>query len=173
MTRIEKILFPTDLTAYSLTDLEYAVQMSKLYNSRLYILYILDTDAYENVPASVPEMNDLHISLEENGRIAMNRYIRENIKDNSNIIQTIIFGKPDEVILEFVESENIDLIIMEALSLHPAGSSFSANIIEKVFAGAQVPILQTNKPGPDLGMKLQSIADRNFHLNTFGMSFFN
>ncbi len=173
MIKIEKILFPTDLTSYSLTGLEYAVSMSKLYNARLIILYVIDMEAYESIPAAIPEMNELQLSLEENGRIEMNRYIRENIKDNLNISQVVMFGCTDEVIAGYAESEKVDLIVMEETNLHSNLTASNASTIEMVLKKTNIPVIKINSRSAETNLQFQSLADKNYMLNTFGNSFLN
>ncbi len=173
MIKINKILFPSDLTTYSLAGLEYAVTMSKLYNARLYILHILDTTSYDEILGSTPEIDELYHSLEENKRIEMNRYIRENLKDNTKVIQALRFGKLDEEIINYAEQENFDLIIMEESGLHSKASSNGSGIIEKVLMGTSIPVLKANASGVKMETQIQSYADRNYQLNTFGRSLFN
>ncbi len=147
--------------------------MSKLYNARLYILYILNLEAYESLPSSVPEMNELQLSMEENGRVEMNRYIRENVKDNLNIVQVIMFGRADEIIIKFAEKKKADLIIMEETRLLSNSISSMPDTIEKVLTGTNIPVLKINSPVRDTELQFQSLADKKYWLNTFGRSLFN
>ena len=173
MIKIDKILFPSDLTVYSVAGLDYALTMSKMYDAKLYILHILDTTAFEDITGNIPEMDELYLSLEANKRFEMNRYIRENLKNNSNVFQTLRFGKVDEEIIKFAEQENVNLIIMEENGVHSKTGLYITGIIEKVLTGTDIPVLKTRGPGVETEMQFQSNADRNYQLNTFGMALFN
>lgn len=173
MIKINKILFPSDLSAYSTAGLEYAITISKLYDAKLYILHILDTGGLEEEAGRIPEMDELYLSLEENKRIEMNKYLRENLKDNSKVFQTLRFGKVSEEIIKFAEQENIDLIIMEEAEVHSHINRGSAGIIEKVLTGTNISVLKINSFNQDSNSQAVSLADRNFQLNTFGRALFN
>ncbi len=173
MVKIDKILFPSDLTGYSTAGLEFALTMSKLYDARLYVLHIHDTTLYDEINGRTPEMDELYLSLEENKRIEMNRYIRENLKDNTKVIQTLRFGRVDEEIIKYAEQGNFDLIIMEESGSYSKAVNQGAGVIEKVLTGTNIPVLKTYNHGVIGETKIQSFADRNYQLNTFGRSLFN
>ncbi len=145
MKKIEKILFPSDLTSHSLSALEYAVTFSKLYNAKLYILHVFDNSPYENLAYESYETDKLFFGLEENARIEMNRYIREKLGFNQNIVQVLKCGSVKEEIIKFTEKEKIDLVVLAA-----DGKSSSLNfghdvMTEKVLDRTNVPVVTINQ----------------------------
>jgi|GEM_PF-2998747 len=173
MIKIDKILFPSDLTAYSTAGLEYALTLSRLYDAKLYILHILDTSMFEEITGNIPETDEMYLSLEENKRIEMNKYIRENLKENSKVFQALKFGKVSDEIIKFAEDENIDLIIMEETGLRSKESSAFMGTVEKVITGTNISVLNINGLSTETKPHYSSLADSKLQLNTFGRALFN
>ena len=173
MIKIDKILFPSDLTAYSTAGLEYALTLSRLYDAKLYILHILDTSMFEEITGNIPEKDELYQSLEENKRIEMNKYIRENLKENSKVFQALKFGKVSDEIIKFAEDENIDLIIMEENGLRLKESLSYIGTFEKVITGTNISVLKINGLSTEINTQYKNFADSKLQLNTFGRALFN
>ena len=169
MQKIDKILFLSDLTTYSLPSLDYALTISKLYNAKLYILHVLDNSPFENISRESHEMEELFLSEEENARIEMNRYIREKLSYYQNIIQVIKCGNIKEETKKFAEKEKINFIIFEIngeVGVFDLGRIIEKNSIQKNNFAANINRSKQafeNRP----------IIDTGHQYNNFNKTFFN
>lgn len=173
MQKIEKILFPSDLTSYSLPALEYALTFSKLYDAKLFILHIFNNSPYENLSRESSEMNELYSSVEENARIEMNRYIREKLGYNKNIIQALRCGNIQEEIIKFAEKEKINLIILEEYGKPAVFSLNQKDFTEKTFTKTSTPVLKMNETEKNIGRPLIKVNEDDYQFNTLNRTFFN
>lgn len=169
MQKIDKILFLSDLTTYSLPALDYALTISKLYNAKLYILHVIDNSPFEVIPRESHEMDELFLSEEENARVEMNRYIREKLGYYQNIIQVIKCGNVEEEIKKFAEKENINFIISE--QFNEIGIFELEKINAKKSLSHNNSVLNVNRSKHAFDNR--AVVDVDYQYNNFKRTFFN
>lgn len=138
----KKILCPIDFSDYSYDALEYAKDIAKSYNSKLYVLHII----YE--PADFTGFYVPHISfdkirseIESGAKKIMTEVKEEKLKDISGAETMIIFGVPSDEIVRFAKDKEIDLIVIGSQGKKGIEKMVFGSTAEKVVRKATCPVL--------------------------------
>jgi nucleotide-binding universal stress UspA family protein len=111
--KIESILFPTEFSEGSSYALEYAVDLAKRYNAKLYLLHVI-YDIAKGAGWYVPHisMDELYKDIEKGVKKELDRFGNEELRGLKNVVRTVVIGVPHDEITEFVKKNKIDLIVM-------------------------------------------------------------
>jgi len=107
----ERILYPTDLSKASKKITPYVIEMAKKFNSEVHIMFVAHVRHYY----SYIEMETGFIDDFENEIVQRSEKQLEILSkdfEGVNVKITVLRGHPSQEILHYVDSENIDLIIM-------------------------------------------------------------
>ncbi len=142
MIRIKKILVTTDLSAASLSALEYAAWIEKKEKASVTLLYCVDnlpTVAYHTVDLTFDKFREEILSTE-----------RERMKVFSDPVKKI-FSKPIEVIViegnaaqtiaEYAKSNAVDIIVMSTHGRTGLQHVVLGSVSERVVRTAHCPVL--------------------------------
>ena len=143
--KIEKILFPSELREYSLKILPYVISMSEKFNSKIYLLHVIE-DFSKWGGFYIP-----HISLDvyqkeamEAAEKLMDRACREQMQGCPDFQRIILSGDPASEILKTIESEAIDLVVMGTHGYKGLEHAIFGSVAEKVVKHSAVPVLTIN-----------------------------
>ncbi|RJX35335.1 MAG: universal stress protein [Desulfarculus sp.] len=146
--QINKILWPTDLSAAATAALPYVTDLSQKYGAQVLLLYVADDmrrydhiygDAGKHL-AGLQEME-----CQRAGEL-LQRVCREKLGGCPAFIHHVVKGDPATEILKLASAEKADLIVMASHS-HPADSGeykFFGSVTEKVVKNSATPVLVVN-----------------------------
>jgi nucleotide-binding universal stress UspA family protein len=145
MVKIDKILFPSELSEYSLKILPYVLSMSEKYNSTIYLLHVID-DISKWGGFYLP-----HISLDLYQKEAMeaaekliDKVCDQQMKGCPNFERRILSGDPAVEILKTIDSEAIDLVVMGTHGYKGLEHAIFGSVARKVVKSSPVPVLTIN-----------------------------
>ena len=145
MLKIEKILFPSELTEYSLKILPYVISMSEKYSSEIHLLHVVQ-DISEWGGFYIP-----HISFDlyqkeaiEAAEKLMDKVCRQQMQGCPNFQRIILSGDPAAEILKTIDSEAIDLVVMGTHGYKGLEHTIFGSVAEKVVKNSAVPVLTIN-----------------------------
>jgi nucleotide-binding universal stress UspA family protein len=143
---INNIMVPIDFSEYSKAALKYATQFAKQFNSKIFLIYVVEPMIY---PAdfsmgqvAIPSSD---IDLTSRAEEELNRLASEI---NSGLtVETIIkTGKPFVEINETAGEKNIDLIIIATHGHTGVEHLLFGSTAEKVVRKAPCPVLTLREP---------------------------
>ncbi len=110
---IKGILFPTDFSEGSSQALQYAVDLTKKYGAKLYVVHVI----YDIAKATgwyVPHVSvdQMYKDIQEGAKKELEKFGVEELGEVKNIERTVLTGVPHEEIMNFAKKNKIDLIIM-------------------------------------------------------------
>ena len=147
MQGFKKILYPIALTSVSPVVAPYVVTMAKQFDAEVHLLHVLRRfDWFVDTYVSDPQEPDFkRIASDFESRVLMqaeqklDAFIKRHFKDIRIGKAEVISGTNYKQIIQYVESENIDLIIMgTGTTLQKV--MFGA-VAEKVSRLASVPVM--------------------------------
>jgi nucleotide-binding universal stress UspA family protein len=145
MLKIDKILFPSELREYSLKILPYVISMSEKFNSKIYLLHVIE-DFSKWGGFYIP-----HISLDvyqkeamEAAEKLMDRVCRDQMQGCPDFQRIILSGNPASEILKTIDSEAIDLVVMGTHGYKGLEHAIFGSVAEKVVKNSAVPVLTIN-----------------------------
>lgn len=143
----EKILIPTDGSECSFKASEHAALIASQNNAEIIILNVLEIHSLAGLPVEefARKVNEFFKS--ESGKILektsnkIKDYIDNKKLNEVKITTKTIEGSPADMIVQFVEQENIDLIVMGASGKHGVERFLLGSVTEKVVRHAPCPVL--------------------------------
>ena len=147
MEGFKKILYPIALTNISPSIAPYVVIMARQFDAELHLLHVLRrfdwvVDTY--IPES-PEPDFRRIASDFESRITaqarqkLDRFAKNHFKDVHIAKAEVVTGSAYEKIIEYVESEKIDLIIMGTGT--KLQKVMFGSVAEKVSRLSRVPVM--------------------------------
>lgn len=110
----DRILLATDGTVASENAEAHAIDLAKEHDAVLHALYVVDEDVYEAYSGDeyVDEAEGPEHGLEEHGREALDEIRAAAEVADVDVVDTIKHGDPAEVVVEYADEEDVDLIIL-------------------------------------------------------------
>ena len=147
MKGFQKILYPIALTSVSPTVAPYVVMMAKQFDAEVHLLHVLrrfdwfvDTYVYEPPSPDFKRIaSDFESQVKTQAKQKLDAFIKRHFKDIRIGKANVVSGTNYKEILQYVESESIDLIIMgSGTTLQKV--MFGA-VAEKVSRLSSVPVM--------------------------------
>ena len=145
MLKIEKILFPSELSEYSSKILPYVLSISEKYSSEIHLLHVVE-DFSKWGGFYIP-----HISLDlyqkeaiEAAEKLMDKVCRQQMQGCPNFQRIILSGDPAAEILKTIDSEAIDLVVMGTHGYKGLEHAIFGSVAEKVVKKSPVPVMVVN-----------------------------
>ena len=130
------ILIPTDLGDQSERALEITKQLVGTAGSKVTLLHVIET-----IPATtVDEFKDFYAELEKRSADKLGSLAAR--LDGIETIQEVVYGKPAAKVVEFAETQAVDLIVLASHRFDPAepGPGW-ATLSHKIGILAPCPVL--------------------------------
>ncbi len=130
---IEKILVPTDGSDHARKAIEVACDIALKYSATIYLLHVVSLPAISH-EGVFPALEGMLRLLEEDGKKIIKEAERETNKLGVKDIQsTVIQGDPASKIIEFAQTEGIDMIVIGSRGLTGMKGVLLGSISHKVF----------------------------------------
>ncbi len=145
--KVEKILFPTDFSEGSFHALPYAVDLSKHYNAKLYILHII-YDIFKATDLHIPHVSadELYKEMSAWAQKEVESCCVEETRGLSNVEKVVLTGVPYEEIIRFAAKEKIDLIVMGTYGRVGLDRFIFGSTAERVVRRAPCPVMTVRMP---------------------------
>jgi len=135
--KIEKVLFPTDLSETSYSSIDLAIDIAEGFDAELHLLHIID------IYSASPETTEAFLHPEEDSLLEDKLKdkmpsIPSNISIKKHILRGFDIAKE---INDFVFRNNIDLIVMSTHGRSGITKAILGSVTEKVVQTSFVPVL--------------------------------
>lgn len=156
MTKIKKILAPTDLSALSRDGVRHALEMAERDGAEVIVYNVVGL--YEAIPyygpedGYVPDDVPTVAQFAEEHRMRLAKFVAENFAGAAKIHLEVAFGVPYQKIVEKAAAENADLIVMSTHGRTGLMHALIGSVAEKVVRLAACPVLTVRpkkEPGVD------------------------
>jgi nucleotide-binding universal stress UspA family protein len=142
---IKNILFPTDFSRCAVQALEHALFLAKYCRARLHIIHVivLHQDDPHNPAYHFPDLKELHKKLGDMARESMGSNLRaskENNEEISIITKELRGFTAADVILQYADAEDIDLIVMGTHGRRGLDYLFLGSVAREVVREASCPV---------------------------------
>ena len=143
----DRILIPTDGSEASERAAPYAVRLAETFDAKLYVMYVIDTEAVSQALGSEQvdrieagqfgEMTELH----EEAAGAIDRMRDYGAESDVEIEPVIDAGIPHEVITNFADEEDVDCILMTSQGRGGVKRMLLGSVTERVTRSTEVPVM--------------------------------
>ncbi|AFK21055.1 universal stress protein (plasmid) [Haloferax mediterranei ATCC 33500] len=136
----DDILIPVDGSDGSERGVEYGLDIARKYKATVHTLYVIDRRTYGDTPAlSSDEL--FFEQIEDHGEEAL-QVVEEKAEDlGLDVVSVCKRGIPHEVILEYTEDEDIDLIVMGRHGHSEFQVPHIGSCTDRVIRLAKIPVL--------------------------------
>jgi nucleotide-binding universal stress UspA family protein len=143
-----RILLPTDGSPGTERAVDHALDLAERYDAALHVLYVVDTNA---LPLDA-RAEHVFEYLTEEGLLAEEQIVeRAEDRGVETVVSGVREGSPHEVILEYVEDNDIDLVVMGTHGRRGLDRYLLGSVTERVVRTADVPVLTVRTSGPPEG----------------------
>lgn len=153
MLSIDRILFPTDFSESSRQALPHAVALAETHDAELHLLHasVLHASDPANPSHHFPEVESLSAQLEERADARMRKIVEEHAPEPLTVVREQRRGiSAPPVILEYVEEEDVDLVVMGTHGRRGLRHLMLGSVTEEVVRRAPCPVLtarEQEEPG--------------------------
>jgi len=145
MVDIKKILFPCDLTENSSRILPYVTSLSERYNATIYLLHVVeDFSRWTNFYIPHTPVKEMQDQAFKNAERRIERVCEESLEGCVYFIRVIQAGEPAAEILKFIDSEEIDLVVMGTHGRKGLDHAFFGSVAENVVKKSPAPVMVVN-----------------------------
>ncbi len=145
MKVIKSILVPTDFSDLSLAAMEYAKSFSIIFNTRIYLIHVVNDVSPVSVPMVDVNSETALKDAAEKANKELNEFMVKKFPHDNNIAFVVRRGEVYKEIIKYAEEEQIDLIVMTTHGRTGLSRVLMGSIAEKVVRHSSVPVL-TVKP---------------------------
>jgi nucleotide-binding universal stress UspA family protein len=143
MIKIEKILFPCDLTENAKKILPYVLAMSEKFDARIYLLFVVeDLPLFHPIPYVSIGWNQEEIMKDAEN--AVNLFCKQQLHSCPTFEKLLLSGDPAPAILKTIASKNIDLVVMGSHGRKGLDETIFGSVAENVLKKSPVPVLTVN-----------------------------
>jgi len=151
MSRISKILYPTDFSEHSRTALSLAVDLAQRYGAELHCLHAVDIEhEFFMEGGYVVPLRTEPIDGKQLRRVAqrhMQEFVSQHLSDlDGSVRPVVVLGKPFEQIIRHARQEGIDLIVIGTHGHSALASMLLGSVAEKVIRKAPCAVLSVRPP---------------------------
>lgn len=138
----KNILVPTDFSDGSENALEHAIDIAKSMGATIHLVNVIQPVVYPTgIEIAHESLLNLEKDLEDNARRQLERIEQRLDNDKINYSCSILTGRADEQIIEYANSENIDLIVIATHGSSGFEHFLFGSTTEKVIRKTKCPIL--------------------------------
>jgi nucleotide-binding universal stress UspA family protein len=133
----DRILVPTDGSEETRGAVEHAVELATAYEAVFHTLYVVDTNV--GADTSIPGALD---ALEQAGEAAIDEVISQaEARGVETIEAAVAQGAPHRAILDYVEENDVDLVVMGTHGRTGLDRYLLGSVTEKVVRLSDVPVM--------------------------------
>jgi nucleotide-binding universal stress UspA family protein len=136
----QRIVLATDGSEYSANIAKYAIELAKISEAKIYIIYVVDTGVFTSIPMDVAWTN-MYELLKSEGDEATGKVESEAIAANIEVESFTVEGHPAEEIIKLAEDKSADIIIMGTLGKSGLDRFLLGSVAEKVSRTSKIPVM--------------------------------
>ena len=147
---VKKLLRPADLSGNAEKALGYVTSMTKKYQTEVHLLYVIEDVAHQE--SWYGEFGRTHIDKiqeweKQEAKKRLDQICDKYLKRAPLYIKHIAIGNPVKEILDFIEKEQMHMVVM---ATHGQGGHFPfGSVAEKVVKNSRVPVVTIPMSGQE------------------------
>ena len=151
MKPFKKILFPVDLSDVSPKIAPWVIMVAEKFEAQICLLFVTRTFEHLNTlynfpnPYSTPVViNDFVSGVIKGAEAKMEKFAKTDLTECSHCKTKVASGDPAHEILDYITSEDIDLVIMGTHGRKGLDRVFFGSVADRVVKMSTVPVLTIN-----------------------------
>jgi nucleotide-binding universal stress UspA family protein len=145
MDKVNKVLFPVDLSEVSPKIVPQVQMMVGQFNAQIHLVYVAETLEYSaGVYGPVVGGRDFEEDLVKSAEKGLEDFERQHFSGYSNTVRAVLRGDPAEELLNYIEAHKIDMVIMGTHGRKGLDKIIFGSVADHVVKNASVPVLTVN-----------------------------
>ncbi|NUB91217.1 universal stress protein [Haloterrigena sp. SYSU A121-1] len=143
----ERILVPTDGSETAEVAVEHALELAERYDAVVHTLYVVDTDSMSLTlgaeqldrieQGKFGEMDEVRERAER-----ATDYVADRARERGlEVVEHVSAGKPHSLIAEYVEDNDIDLVVMGSHGRSGIRRTLLGSVTERTLRSTRAPVL--------------------------------
>lgn len=139
---IKKILVPIDFSEYSKMSLDYAIQFSQIFESELFLIYVIEPIIYPSDfgLGQIP-INQVDFEIQSRAEDELKKLMNEKMPSDIKCTCLVRTGKPFLEIINAAKEYDCDLIIIASHGHTGIEHILFGSTAEKVVRKSPIPVL--------------------------------
>jgi nucleotide-binding universal stress UspA family protein len=144
----ERLLCPIDFSDFSVSAYEYALTIADYYKAHLMVLHAIETwkYPYADYAGSSGDFADFSNALCEGGSAKLKEFVKKHCRPGIEPQLVVDQGNPSDLILSFVQSYNIEVIVMGTHGRRGFDRLMLGSTTDRVIRKASCPVLVVSNP---------------------------
>jgi nucleotide-binding universal stress UspA family protein len=145
MKVFNKILFPVDFSEISPKIVPWVLAMAEKFDSEVHVLFVARRlEYYSSVNMEFVTINNFQTDVVRGAELKMEEFTTTHFNEHVRCKDKVVLGDAAEEILNYVESERIDLVIIGTHGRKKFGKLLFGSVADKVVKMSPVPVLSIN-----------------------------
>jgi nucleotide-binding universal stress UspA family protein len=145
MKPIRKILFPVDLSDASPAITPWVIMMAEKFEAQIHLLFVVRTFEYLGTfNLTQAAIDDFSIGITEGAEEKIKEFAETELKKYPYSNTRILSGDPVYEILDYISSEEIDLVIMGTHGRKGLNRVIFGSVADRIVKMSPVPVLTIN-----------------------------
>ena len=145
MKEFSNILFPVDLSESSSKIVPYVQTVAKKFKSRIHLLFVARIfDYFTGLYVPAPSITAMEQGIIEGAEKGMEEFVERYFRDYPETRTSVVAGDATDKIINYVTSNEIDLVIMGTHGRKGIDKVFFGSVAERVVKTAPVPVMVVN-----------------------------
>jgi nucleotide-binding universal stress UspA family protein len=145
MKPFKKILFPVDLSDVSPKIAPWVIMVAEKFEAEICLLFVVRAFEYYTPFCHVPgEIESFVSGIIKGAGEKIEEFVKTDLKDCSHCKTKVVSGDPAHGILDYIASEDIDLVIMGTHGRKGLDRVFFGSVADRVVKMSSVPVLTIN-----------------------------
>lgn len=133
----EQVLLPVDDSDAAAAAFDNVLDLAELHDATVHLLHVADS----TIESLVQLPNDTIEVLEREGELLVQGFAEQAGDRNVSVVIKVLTGEPDDRIVDYAESQGIDLIVMPRRGRSGLDRIFLGSVTKRVVRTASVPVL--------------------------------
>jgi nucleotide-binding universal stress UspA family protein len=147
MVKIDRILFPVDLSGIGELIVPYVRLMAQCHQAQVQVLHVLEIYAgYNGLVEAHVDVEALAENMAETAGQRLARLVADDLA-GLEVSTEVLQGRPAEKILACARDQGADLVIMASHARKGLDYAFFGSVAHKVARRAEIPVLLINPSG--------------------------
>ncbi|MBU2512002.1 universal stress protein [bacterium] len=145
MKKIEKILFPVDLSESSDKIVSCVVEFAERFEAEVHLLFVARVFGYfSTIYVNSAMISSMEEAICEGARKSLLEFKTRYFITLPNVLSKVVPGYPSEEIIRYSEEEGMDLIIMGTHGRSGLGKVVFGSVADQVVKTSKIPVTVVN-----------------------------
>ena len=145
MESVNKILFPVDFSKASPVIAPWVLTLAEKFNAEIHLLFVARRlEHFSSIDVSEASINSFESEIIRAGEKSMEEFVNKHFSGYSACKPRVELGDAADKILRYIESEDIDLVVMGTHGRKTLERIIFGSVANTVIKKAQAPVMSIN-----------------------------